>query len=182
MEEVAALARVSKGTLYRYFESKEQLLLNTMIDSYERFLPLVEEESREGSDPRQRLDAMLDGMTKLLAAVAPRMSVHYQAWGIVAKKRELEGRLFGFLRRFHVERGAEIQRTIREGQRRGVFRPDADVEAFEAGIQALLSGFLYRATFHAEQATPAALSRTFDALVRDVLLLEDAPDGGSAGD
>ena len=34
MEEVAARAQVSKGTLYRFFESKEDLFLATIMDSY----------------------------------------------------------------------------------------------------------------------------------------------------
>ena len=38
MDQVAALAQVSKGTLYRYFESKEELLLATILDSYEQSL------------------------------------------------------------------------------------------------------------------------------------------------
>ena len=35
MDEVAALAQVSKGTLYNFFESKEDLFLATLIDSYQ---------------------------------------------------------------------------------------------------------------------------------------------------
>ena len=51
MEEVAARAGVSKGTLYRYFENKEELLLATVIDSYQQNLPLFDAGADPASDP-----------------------------------------------------------------------------------------------------------------------------------
>ncbi len=181
MEEVAALARVSKGTLYRYFASKEELLLATILDSYEQFLPLVEPGSGVAAGPRERLEALLDGMVKVLDAVAPRMPVHYQAWGLVAKDATLETRLHGFLRAFHEERGRTLEATIRAGQREGIFRPDADVAALVESIQALLSGFLYRATFDPERARPALLERAFEAQVLDPLILPGGPTAKADG-
>jgi AcrR family transcriptional regulator len=179
MEEVAARARVSKGTLYRYFASKEHLLLATILDSYERALPLVESGDVERLAPRERLEVLLEGLVKVLEAVAPRMSVHYQAWGLVAKDPELEERLFRFLREFHEARGRTLEETVREGQRDGVFPPDADPETFADAIQALLSGFLYRATFHPERASAAGLRGAFAALVLDVLGVPGAPGDGA---
>ena len=54
MEDVAARAQVSKGTLYNYFESKQHLLLATILDSYEQFLPFVEAEPVSGAGPPAR--------------------------------------------------------------------------------------------------------------------------------
>jgi len=180
MEEVAALAQVSKGTLYRFFESKEHLLLATIIDSYEQSLAVFDVPAESDAEPRERLDALLDGMTKIFEEVSPRMNVHYQAWGLVAKVPVLQDRLYGFLREFHSQRAQTVEGAVREGQRRGVFRPDADAVAFADGFQALLSGFLYRATFDPERAKPEQLRICLGAMVRDVLLLEDAQDGERA--
>ena len=180
MEEVAALARVSKGTLYRFFESKEHLLLATIIDSYEQSLSVLDVPTESDALPRRRLDALLDGMTKILEEVSPRMSVHYQAWGLVAKIPMLQDRLRGFLREFHSQRARTVESAVREGQSRGVFRPEVDAEAFADGLQALLSGFLYRATFDPEHARPEQLRICLDAMVRDALLLEAAPEGDRA--
>jgi TetR/AcrR family transcriptional regulator len=177
MEEVASLAGVSKGTLYRFFESKEELFLATVIDSYQHFLPLFDAGASPQAGPRQRLEALLDGLLRILEAVAPRMNLHYQAWGLVAKDPALRDRLQGFLRGFHAERGETLAGTIREGQRQGVFRPDADARAVADGIQALLSGFLYRGTFDPARAGPPRLRRCFDVLVRDALLIGEEPEG-----
>ena len=106
MEEVAARAQVSKGTLYRYFESREHLLLATILDSYEQSLPMLP--TAGAGDPRERLAQHVDVLVRVLEAVMPRMHVHYQAWGLVANTPELQERLYGFLRDFHVDRGHEL--------------------------------------------------------------------------
>ena len=178
MEEVASLAQVSKGTLYNFFESKEDLFLATLIDSYEKSLALIDLGARAPADPRTRLEAMLNGMAKIFAAVAPRMNLHYQAWGLIAKHPRYKDRLYSFLRSFHADRSATLDQTIRAGQQAGSLRADADARAVAEGIMALLSGFLYRATFDPDRASPAQLRACFDVLVRDALLPADAEGGG----
>ncbi len=182
MEEVAARAQVSKGTLYRFFESKADLFLATILASYEESLRIVEAEASRGADPRARLEHALDGLTRVLAAVSPRMNVHYQAWGVVAKDPVFKQRLYGFLSDFHAARDEEFAEILREGAQRGVFRPDIDVTAFADGISALLGGFLYRATFDSQRATPQRLRACFDELVRGtVLAVGTAGEGGRDG-
>ena len=113
MEEVAALARVSKGTLYRFFESKEHLLLATIIDSYEQSLSVFDTPAESDAGPRERLDALLDGMTRILDEVSPRMNGHYQAWGLVAKVPVLLDRLYGFLLEFDSQRAETVEIVVR---------------------------------------------------------------------
>ena len=180
MEDVAAQAHVSKGTLYRYFESKEQLLLATIFGSYEQYLPLFDSGASAPAPARERLESMLDAMVKVLEAVAPRMTVHYQAWGLVAADPQLKQHLYGFLRDFHEARGRSLEEALLDGQEQGVFRRNVDVDAVCDGVQALLSGFLYRAAFHPERARADELRRSFAALVVEPLLLPDAPDGGQS--
>ncbi len=177
MEEVAARAQVSKGTLYRYFESRGHLLLATILDSYEQSLPMLP--TAGAGDPRERLAQHVDVLVKVLEAVMPRMHVHYQAWGLVANTPELQERLYGFLRDFHVDRGHELVEVIRAGQATGVFRRDASAAALAEGMQALLSGFLYRANFDPAAAGAAQLRQCFDALLRDLDPDPRAPHGGS---
>ncbi len=142
MEEVASLAQVSKGTLYNFFESKEDLFLATLIDFYEESLARFDEGARAPAAPRTRLESMLKGMAKMLAAVAPRMNLHYQAWGLIAKHPRYKERLYSFLRSFHADRSASLEETIRAGQQAGTLRVDADARSVDEGNRALLSGFL----------------------------------------
>jgi TetR/AcrR family transcriptional regulator len=175
MEEVAALAQVSKGTLYRYFESKEELLLATILDSYEQSLGFHPKPFPD-TNAREQLDALSDYLVLVLEQITPRMRVHYQAWGIVTARPELGERLYGFLSRFHAERDAQLRSILIEGRHAGVVRTDVDLEAVVGGVQALLSGFLYRATFEAEQVLPALFRRSLEVLLCDVFI-ENSPDG-----
>jgi AcrR family transcriptional regulator len=180
MEEVAALARVSKGTLYRFFASKEDLFLATLIDSYEQGLRAVVEDPKAG--PRERLVAAIDGLGKVLTTVAPRAAVLYQAWGVVAGEPAYESRLHDFLRDFHRDRQAEFVHTIVEGQRAGVFRSDVSAEVVAGGIGALLSGFIYRAAFDPIAASGEALRDCFDVMILDPLRAGPGPAARPTGE
>ena len=171
MEEVAALAQVSKGTLYRYFESKEDLFLASLIGSYEEGLQAVE--VPESAAPTEQLRHLLRGLGRVLMQVAPRARVLYQAWGVVADSPAFSERLNDFLRSFHRERHAEFEALVEAGQAAGEFRTDVSADTVAHMIGALLSGFIYRGAFDSE-ATPEALAACFDTLCRHVLAVPGA--------
>ncbi len=170
MEEVAALAQVSKGTLYRFFSSKEDLFLATIIEFYEAGHRMVGRRVEAAKDPLDRLERALDGLVGVLAQVAPRNAVYNQAWGVVAHDPAYQERLLGFLRRFHAQRHVELTQLVRSGQARAQIRADIDPEVVAHSIGSLLSGFIYRATFDPQLASPDALRDCFDALVRGIRL------------
>jgi AcrR family transcriptional regulator len=174
MEEVAALAQVSKGTLYRFFKSKEDLLLATVIANYEEELRLVVEHARPARDARDELEQLFEGLTALFEEIAPTMVVFYQSWAVVADNEDSRKRLDEFMRAFHADRNRENAELIQRGQRAGLFRADVSAEVVSQSIGALLDGYLYWATFDPESATPRALRAGLDALARGLLAL-DAP-------
>jgi len=179
MDEVAALAHVSKGTLYNYFESKRDLFLASMIDSYEESLQIIDTVEGDGSlGPRAELDRILEGMVRVLEAMAPRMTVHYQAWGVVAGHERARARLYGFLFDFFNQRSSDIAAAIRAGQDSGVFEERVDADAVTDGIMALLGGFLYRSAFDPMYADPARLRACFDAMVRAAFYVGPEPEAG----
>ncbi len=174
MEEVAARAQVSKGTLYRFFESKEDLFLATIMDSYASVLRMSmsgppPSRTGEAVDPAVLLRSRLEGLAKALGALTPRVRVHYQAWGVVADSPASSKRLDDFLSSFHRERMQEYEGWIREGQLRGVFRSEVSASTVAHCIGALISGFIYRSAFDPASATPDALQACFDTLIHNVL-------------
>ncbi|MEE2678952.1 MAG: TetR/AcrR family transcriptional regulator [Myxococcota bacterium] len=179
MDAVAAIAQVSKGTLYRYFQSKEELLLATILDSYEQslgFQPTAE----SGGTAGDQIGALVDYLVRVFERITPRMRVHYQVWGIVTARPELGEKLYAFLRRFHSERDAEIRAVLLEGRRAGVLRTDTDLDAIVAGVQALLAGFFYRATFDAEHTKPERFRSSLEALLAETVLPVESGGDGSA--
>jgi AcrR family transcriptional regulator len=183
MEDVAALAGVSKGTLYNFFKSKQELFLASMIASYEDTLRLFDPEmDLESLDPRIRLEADLRVMASLLDTVSSEMTVHYQCWGIVAGDDEARSRLYDFLTRFYRDRSREMTELIEEGQRRGVFRKDVNAASITDTLLALLNGFLYRATFDPDYATAEKLAATCEPLLRGTLYANEAAAAGEGRD
>jgi AcrR family transcriptional regulator len=179
MDDVAALARVSKGTLYNFFESKHALFLASMIDSYEESLRILDRvDEGEAPGPLADFERILEGMTRVLEAMAPRMTVHYQAWGVVAGDERASARLYGFLRDFFQQRSHELVKAIEAGQRSGAFAAGVDAHVVTDGIMALLGGFLYRSAFDPAYADPARLRACFDALVCNAFEIAPRPETG----
>ena len=56
MEDVAAEAQVGKGTLYRYFNDKEELYLALLVRASELFIQRIEEMTHSDNPPRARLE------------------------------------------------------------------------------------------------------------------------------
>lgn len=166
MEEIAARAGVSKGTLYRFFESKEDLLLATILESYEQGQRLVDADLDASIDPRELLAHLCDGLVHVLAHIGANARVYYQAWGIVAGTPAYETKLLGFLRSFHAERHAEIEAIVRAGQAAGVFHAETPPAVVAHAMGSMLSGFIYRANFDPRAASPDALRACLDQLVR----------------
>ncbi len=174
MEEVAARAQVSKATLYRFFENKQQLLLAALIASYDEDIRVAFQKVGPAPDPRRELDQHLEGLVRVLEHATPGMRVFYQVWSALAEDQASRRQLDAFMRSFHAERNRELAQLLRRGQLVGVFRTGVSPEVVAQSVNALVDGYCYWATFDPASATPDALRACFDTLVRGVLVV-DAP-------
>jgi AcrR family transcriptional regulator len=140
MEEVATRAQVSKATLYRFFESKQQLLLAALIASYDEDLRMAYENVELTADPRRVLDQILEGLVRVLETNTPSLRVFYQIWGVVAEDQASRRQLDEFMRSFHAERNRELAQLLRRGQQAGLFRAGVSPEVMAQSIDVLLDG------------------------------------------
>jgi AcrR family transcriptional regulator len=62
MEDIASEAEVGKGTLYRYFEDKEELYLALLARSSAQFLARFEEELHRPTTARARLESLIQAI------------------------------------------------------------------------------------------------------------------------
>jgi AcrR family transcriptional regulator len=166
MEEVARRARVGKGTLYNYYESKEDLLIQAVIASMEE----VQERIAAAVDPRpdQPIRSLEDVLRMLVVESLPALterfhSLYNQASGLIARDSEARRRLFAANQAFYRDRERDFEELIEAGARAGHFRSDVDPAEMSLLLQALFDGLLRRATFDPERVDP---SRAFAALLQ----------------
>lgn len=184
MEAIARRARVSKGTLYNYFASKEDLLVEAVAESMEtsrqRVLARLGREA--GQRPAQTLDnalrALAVGLLPVLGGRA--QSLRNQVWGLVGRDSQLRQRVFDHYREFYRHREQEFELALGEGGEVGEFRQDLDPSDVALLLLAIFDGLVFRAAFDPERVEPV---RAFDVLAS--LLdtgLRRAPDRGRSKD
>jgi len=183
MEAIAAASRVSKGTLYNFFESKEHLFLATQLEAYEEVRARVDARVGERDAPRARVDALLDALVEVFPVVAAGMSVNLQVWAVVSRTAEARTRMYEALRHHYADHTRALRQALLDGRRDGSFRDDFDLEAVVTAVSALFDGLVYRSIFDPGNASAARLRELFAGLVHERVLRPPAgaPGGGAAG-
>ncbi|MCP5056560.1 MAG: TetR/AcrR family transcriptional regulator [bacterium] len=171
MEQIAAHAHVSKGTLYNHFESREDLLLAMLEDRLQAGTEIVAGAVEAEPDPARSLDRRIDALIQMIGFQAPTAPLLFQGWGLVADAPALEQRFKQALRGFFELWASSTREALEAGQATGAFRRDADIDAFTAALLALVSGSIFRGSVDPEAVEATALRAAFDALLNDRLRL-----------
>lgn len=176
MDAVAAEARVSKGTLYNFFDSKEDLFVATVLQEYDEGELRIAAHVGPSEDPVARLEGLLSAMVESFPVIAGGMMVNLQVWAVVSRDTEARRRMFEDLSARYGRHGEELRATLRAGRDAGRFRADFDVDAAADAVAALFDGFVYRSLFDPEHADAPAVQAAFDTLVRERVLRPAAPE------
>lgn len=175
MEEIARRSEVSKGTLYNFFDSKEDLLICAVEEALQQGLRTVTRAvgAAPGTTPGLELRATL---RSLLLDVLPMATgrphvLHQQVWGLVARDPEARERVFGYRRDFYRAREAQLEATIREGATRGELRDDVDPAEVGQLILAVVDGLVQRASFDEKRVGPERALGTLLALLETGLFV-----------
>jgi TetR/AcrR family transcriptional regulator, cholesterol catabolism regulator len=125
LEDIAREAGIVKGSLYHYFESKE--------DIYERLIEDIvnlvdfKDVAKGTTPPEERLEAMVRRRVEMVAA-------HPVEIGILGRQlAHMDGDIGDWARDYRRRNFDALRQVIGQGQRSGVFRP-ADPEALAAFI------------------------------------------------
>jgi AcrR family transcriptional regulator len=183
MDEVARRARVSKGTVYNHFDSKESLLVECVLDSVAEARESTDALARSGHAPDRALVATLRAQILEVFPTLARQSqsLFYQAFSLVARDAKVRERLFSHFRELYAEDEQRLREGLDAGAWNGAFRDDLRSEDLVVVLRAILDGLLHRAMFDPDRIEPG---RVLDTLLR---LLESrsqrAPaDGEERGD
>ncbi len=150
MDEVARTARVGKGTLYRYFESKEDLYLALLDSTLLLLTERLEEEEKADVSPDETLSRMVRAIVHTFWQHLPSFRVlNGDKARLVIKKRQL----FQSRRRRIV---MLFRRVLEKGAVLGIFRA-VDPVATPSLLIGMVSGAVLN---HSDEASPEVLAKT----------------------
>lgn len=175
MEDIAARAGVSKGTVYLYFPSKqavfEALVRQAILPNVERLEAMAAAYQGPTADLLRQAMALFPTLVRDPKVVTiPRLVI-----GEAGNQPEMAD----FYRREVVERGLGlIAGILRRGAERGEFRPLAPETVAKLWFAPLLLAVVWRTTFEPVGGTPLELDDYLRTHV-DIMLRGLAPEGGT---
>jgi AcrR family transcriptional regulator len=116
IEAVARDARVSKATIYRWWDSKGALVIDAFMESHFSNTPMP-----TAVDPRTAIKRHLTSLAQYFSGRAGKLVVQ-----ILCEGHDNNALLAEFNERFAKNRRRLVQETFERGQQEGLFRPDID--------------------------------------------------------
>jgi AcrR family transcriptional regulator len=164
VRDVAREAGVSTGVIAYYFEGKDDLFAHVLRSASRAFRTRLESARDAAETPRGRLLALAEAATPSDEEAVRAHALWIDFWARAARDPALAGltvRLYDGWR-------SEIADAVRDGQRAGAFRADADPDAFARGYAAAADGLATHVVLHRGTVTPRDMRAACAALV-DVL-------------
>jgi AcrR family transcriptional regulator len=173
MDDIAHVAGVSKGTLYNFFESKESLLIATVLATHEDFVVVLPAVSDPNLDPRLRLEALIESLADGFDGITQHIVLSHLAWTVVLTSPSGRQQLLTTLRAIYSGYEQQLQSILQAGIESGALKPDTDIPVVVANWIAIYDGLLYRAGFEDDEPnpayTPAGVRRSLGWLTEQLL-------------
>jgi len=145
--DIAVQAGVGKGTVYEYFDSKEDLFFAV----FEWFVQATEAKAKVsisalGGSASQRLSALSDSLMQSWDEMKDMYSLVMEFWSASASSQMRERFKLAFKQGYKDFRQI-VSILIRDGISRGEFRPEVDAESVAAALVGTWDALLLQAWF-----------------------------------
>ena len=170
VDRIAKAAKIGKGTIYEYYRSKEELIVDSVLAYFEQVDQLTQDASQQFDNPEERLRFEVASIVKTLLEDKRYSQI---VIGIMRLTNTREGRLIDRELNRNVNRRfiALITNRILEGISCGDFRPEVakDTELLAMNMIAFADGlwfsyYLERGDIHLEEQLDFYLNTFFDYL------------------
>lgn len=141
MDDLAAAAGVSKGSLYDYFQNKEDLFYAVFEWFEQTMLRAGLERMREGRSLRERLLGFADASVSALVEHVTLYPVMLEVWAAAAKTGT-RTRFAEAMRNLYAAYRAEVAGLIAAAQANGEIAPEADATAIAGMLVGAVDGLL----------------------------------------
>jgi AcrR family transcriptional regulator len=169
VDQIVADAGVTKGTLYFYFKTKDEVMLR-LLDEAEAFVvdPIESNLRTAGPEASGKLAGFINSQSKL-GLTKPQhvlllilMSIEFGGTG-----SEIEKRVKAIYSRMYVQ----LEDLIRQGQSEGTFRSDLDARTLASVVIAGHDGVLVEWYRRTNELTGRELARTLRGVLLSGLLV-----------
>lgn len=116
MDDIVAESGLSKGALYWYYKSKDELILALMDRFFAGEMQAGEELISTEGDARQQLEAFFEAAYKDIRRFEGRMSLGYEFFSLAARTEEVREAIRGYYRRYQAILSQIIQQGIDSGE------------------------------------------------------------------
>lgn len=142
VDKVAERSKMSKGLIYHYFGSKDELFIAVLEDIYQELREQNEDLILDSFEPEEGIRRLIDH-TFTYFAENPEFIVLVHSENLMkaqhAKKSDTIGRMFGPL-------NARLSELVDRGVQQGLFREDVDITELYISIVAL--GYFFLSNRH----------------------------------
>lgn len=136
VSEIAAVAKVAEGTLYNYFQSKEDLLLAVFDEKWGGIIDDIRKKISHLDDPNKKLKVMFSTVVRLFGKDRQIAEIFL----VDIKQSSI------FLNNYPVNRIVEfidlIEEILEEGKKKGIYRRDLDTHVAKMIIFGAAQGIL----------------------------------------
>ena len=134
IQDVAEAVGILKGSLYYYFDTKEELLWKILVDVYDQALASLDESLASGGTALDRIRTFALRHVEFCAANRSGMTVFAREHDSLGeeRRRELDGRRGAYHR--------QLAAVIADGQREGSVRPEVDPLLATRALLGMASG------------------------------------------
>jgi AcrR family transcriptional regulator len=167
IDQVAAMAGISKGSVYNYFHSKRDLFESVFLES------LAEDEIEwdrlvlEPGPAREKLARLLDYCFTRMEGYRNVGKLVLEFWATAARQSE-DGSVAGGLHETFDRYAERLSRVIREGMASGEFRRGLDVRSSARLIMATLDGIITQAIIMGMPMSSELLATYKDNVLRSL--------------
>ena len=143
VDEIAARARISKGSIYNYFSSKEDLFAELFVETFQVEHAEVDRLANEPLSAAEKLQRLLDHVFRRLEVFTRSGKLVMELWAAAAKKAELADAMAAI----HAHWRGHIRAILDEGVESGEFGTHFDPAVASSLIWATLNGIIVQAMF-----------------------------------
>ena len=170
MDEIAAASETSKGTLYWYFDSKEDLLQAAMFSAFDTaFGEEVLGEVLAHPTAAETIRALAAAMTRLADWAEGLFGLFLEYWASTPHREDAAGLWVQVLDEYKQVLVGVIERGIAQGE----FR-DVDADSIVYALMAAYDGLAAYAMFKPDLDLPRITAAFVDTLLRGLLVEVDA--------